>query len=67
MRLCIYLHVKGPPLRDHLINFGITHMSAGSKTNPGGYSGKTDAVEQFEVNDTRSPSEVAAMLAIKRP
>lgn len=49
-------------LRDHLIEVGITKMSAGSKTSPGGYSQPRNAVEQFEIDDTRSPSEVAEMI-----
>ncbi|MCX5634643.1 MAG: 2-iminoacetate synthase ThiH [Planctomycetota bacterium] len=49
-------------LRDNLIKLGITKMSAGSKTNPGGYSGQTDVGEQFEVNDTRSAAEISVML-----
>ena len=49
-------------LRDHLIELGITKMSAGSKTNPGGYSGCCDSTRQFEIDDNRSPVEVAAMI-----
>jgi 2-iminoacetate synthase len=49
-------------LRDHLIEVGITKMSAGSKTSPGGYSHPASAVEQFEIDDTRSPTEVAKMI-----
>jgi len=49
-------------LRDHLVTLGITRMSAGSKTNPGGYSGATGSVEQFEIDDTRTPAQIAAML-----
>jgi len=49
-------------LRDHLIRVGITKVSAGSKTNPGGYSGRNEAMEQFEVYDERSPAQVAAMI-----
>lgn len=52
-------------LRDRLIKLGITKMSAGSKTNPGGYSQRHGAVEQFEVDDTRSPAQVAAMIRVK--
>ncbi|MGD0077747.1 MAG: radical SAM protein [Sedimentisphaerales bacterium] len=48
-------------LRDHLVTLGITRMSAGSKTNPGGYS-HADSVGQFDVNDSRSPAQIAAML-----
>lgn len=49
-------------LRDHLIEVGITKMSAGSRTSPGGYSQPRNAVEQFEIDDTRSPAEVAEMI-----
>lgn len=49
-------------LRDHLVKLGITKLSAGSKTNPGGYSGHKDAIEQFEIDDKRSPAQVAAMI-----
>ncbi|MGA1979859.1 MAG: 2-iminoacetate synthase ThiH [Sedimentisphaerales bacterium] len=49
-------------LRDHLIEVGITKISAGSKTSPGGYSQPTNAVEQFEIDDTRSPAQVAEMI-----
>jgi 2-iminoacetate synthase len=68
LRLCfadaaLYLSTReSAMLRDNLISLGITHISAGSKTNPGGYSGKTDTVEQFEVNDARTPAEVASMI-----
>jgi 2-iminoacetate synthase len=50
-------------LRNHLIEVGITKMSAGSKTSPGGYSHPRNAVEQFEIDDTRSPAEVAEMIS----
>jgi 2-iminoacetate synthase len=49
-------------LRDNLVKMGITKMSAGSKTNPGGYSGHAGSVEQFEIDDNRTPVQVAAML-----
>ncbi len=49
-------------LRDHLVKLGITKLSAGSKTNPGGYSGHNEAIEQFEIDDNRSPAQVAAMI-----
>jgi 2-iminoacetate synthase len=71
LRLCfadaaLYLSTReNAALRDHLVSLGITHISAGSKTNPGGYSGTIDAVEQFEVNDARTPAQVAAMLRQK--
>jgi 2-iminoacetate synthase len=37
-------------------------MSAGSSTEPGGYSHPGEATEQFAISDERSPAEVAAML-----
>jgi 2-iminoacetate synthase len=52
-------------LRGSLIKLGITRMSAGSKTSPGGYSGKAGAVGQFEVDDNRSPSQIAEMIKSK--
>ena len=53
---------ESPTLRDHLLKLGITSMSAGSKTDPGGYAAEGEALEQFEVNDERSPEQVAAMI-----
>ena len=49
-------------LRDRLVPLGVTAMSAGSHTEPGGYAESSDAEPQFEVSDTRSPAEVAAAL-----
>jgi len=43
--------------RSEVIELGISQISAGSKTNPGGYSDK-NATEQFEVGDHRSLDEV---------
>jgi 2-iminoacetate synthase len=48
--------------RDGLFRLGITHTSAGSHTEPGGYEHPDEATEQFEVADLRSPAEVAARL-----
>ncbi len=53
---------EGAQLRDNLIGLGVTRLSAGSKTNPGGYSGRSGATGQFEIDDSRSPTEVAAMI-----
>ena len=49
-------------LRDHLIKLGITKVSAGSKTSPGGYSGRAHATEQFQIDDDRTPAQVAQMI-----
>ncbi|WP_442590574.1 2-iminoacetate synthase ThiH [Pedobacter sp. AW31-3R] len=51
--------------RDHIVNFGITAMSAGSKTNPGGYAVAPESLEQFEISDERSPEIIAGMLRQK--
>ena len=44
--------------RDNMMTLGITAMSAGSRTDPGGYSISTDELEQFEVNDNRTANEL---------
>jgi 2-iminoacetate synthase len=49
-------------LRDALVPLGVTHMSAGSHTEPGGYTGPSDAEPQFEISDDRSPAAVARAL-----
>lgn len=57
------LSTREPPaLRDALLRLGITSMSAGSHTEPGGYAAPSDAEPQFAVGDERSPDEVAAVV-----
>lgn len=52
-----------PAFRDHLVKLGITSMSAGSMTNPGGYAeGGEASLEQFEISDDRSAGDIATML-----
>lgn len=51
--------------RDHIIQLGITSMSAGSKTNPGGYVTEIESLEQFEIDDSRSPAEIVRMIESK--
>lgn len=53
---------ESPFFRNNAVKLGITAISAGSRTDPGGYAGKMQALEQFEIADERSPAEVAAML-----
>jgi 2-iminoacetate synthase len=48
--------------RNRAFRLGFTSMSAGSRTNPGGYASAPESLEQFEVDDARSPAEVAAFL-----
>lgn len=50
---------EAPEYRDNIMRLGVTSMSAGSKTDPGGYVSEPDSLEQFEVSDERSPMEVA--------
>lgn len=50
---------EAPSFRDGLIRLGVTHTSAGSHTEPGGYTHPKEAEEQFEVSDLRGPEEVA--------
>lgn len=49
-------------LRDHLLPLGITQMSAGSCTAPGGYGSGDQSTQQFAIDDDRSPAEISAML-----
>jgi 2-iminoacetate synthase len=49
--------------RNNLIKLGVTSMSAGSKTNPGGYAADTKSLEQFEIADERSAAQVAAYIS----
>ncbi len=56
---------ENPSLRENLLPLGITSMSAGSKTNPGGYFDEVESLEQFSTSDQRSPVEIAAMLRHK--
>ncbi len=48
-----------PSFRANMMKLGVTSMSAGSKTEPGGYASTPDALEQFEVSDDRTPLQVA--------
>ncbi len=48
--------------RNNVIRLGITSISAGSKTNPGGYAVEPASLEQFEISDERSPAEIADVI-----
>ena len=48
--------------RNNIIKLGITNMSAGSRTNPGGYSVYPKALKQFEESDIRSPKDVCDII-----
>ncbi|ASJ96680.1 2-iminoacetate synthase ThiH [Shewanella marisflavi] len=51
-----------PKLRDNLLGLGITQMSAGSRTEPGGYVNPDAQLDQFEISDERSAAEVVKVL-----
>ncbi len=62
---------EAPALRDGLVQLGVTTMSAGSSTEPGGYSRFDETTwtqkneqpgEQFHIADERSPQAVADMI-----
>ena len=57
---------ESPKFRNHCVALGITSISAGSKTNPGGYIVEPESLEQFEISDERSPAEIAEMIRSKR-
>jgi 2-iminoacetate synthase len=44
--------------RDRAMMLGLTAMSAGSRTNPGGYGISKAELPQWEINDSRSPAEI---------
>ena len=48
--------------RKNILGLCVTKISAGSKTNPGGYAVSKDATEQFTIDDDSSPEQVAKMI-----
>lgn len=48
-----------PRFRAGMMKMGVTSMSAGSKTEPGGYASTPEALEQFHTSDSRTPLAVA--------
>ncbi|UQD55240.1 2-iminoacetate synthase ThiH [Flavobacterium sp. K5-23] len=48
--------------RNNIIPIGTTSMSAGSKTNPGGYAVDPQSLEQFEISDERSVDEITKII-----
>lgn len=51
-----------PHFRNHAIRLGVNSMSAGAKTNPGGYASESESLEQFQISDERSAEEVTSYL-----
>ncbi len=56
-----------PQLRDHLLEIGITRMSAGSNTSVGGYTllEEKEQDPQFDIKDERSVDEIIKLLKSK--
>jgi len=52
-------------LRDELLDLGVSQISAGSKTSPGGYKEEEEKADQFEVNDHRSLNTVLEAICDK--
>ena len=52
-------------LRDNLMPLGITHMSAGSCTAPGGHASQGEHTEQFTIDDDRSPETISETIRAK--
>lgn len=52
-------------LRDRLIDLGVSQVSAGSSTSPGGYLVKKDNNEQFSISDQRTLKEMVLSLIKK--
>ena len=62
----IALSTREQPLfRDNMMQLGVTLISAGSKTQPGGYAEESMELEQFEVSDNRSSHQIANMIKNK--
>lgn len=53
---------ESPNFRDNMMTLGVTSMSAGSKTDPGGYCTYPQSLEQFSVSDDRTPGDVATAI-----
>ena len=54
---------ENPKLRKELLELGISQISAGSKTNPGGYELYKESAEQFEMGDNRGLDEIVMGLS----
>ncbi|WP_298442107.1 2-iminoacetate synthase ThiH [uncultured Ferrimonas sp.] len=54
---------ESAPFRDNAFGLGITTASAGSSTRPGGYAQPSTDLAQFDIDDNRSPAQVAAAIS----
>lgn len=51
--------------RDNIMKLGVTKMSAGSRTDVGGYSQPDSSTKQFEISDSRNVEETVQMIESK--
>ncbi len=56
---------EGPQLRGKTLDLGVSQISAGSRTNPGGYAVDHEDMSQFSLGDHRSLDEVIRDIAGK--
>lgn len=62
----LYLSTReNASLRDNLMPLGITHMSAGSCTAPGGHSKEVESTQQFAIDDDRTPEGMSNIIRAK--
>lgn len=54
-----------PEFRDELLSLGVSQISAGSKTSPGGYNEQGEKADQFEISDRRSLPHVLETICEK--
>ncbi|WP_153914541.1 2-iminoacetate synthase ThiH [Shewanella sp. TC10] len=54
-----------PEFRDNLMPLGVTNISAGSSTEPGGYQNPNSQLDQFEISDDRSVNQVIDKMKLK--
>jgi 2-iminoacetate synthase len=53
---------EGEALRDELLSLGVSQISVGSKTDPGGYSNEAEDAQQFSNIDHRSMNEMIKVI-----
>ncbi len=51
--------------RDNLLDLGVTRLSAGSKTDVGGYSDMESSTAQFDISDKRDVKEIVKLIKSK--
>jgi len=62
----LYLSTReSATLRDNLMPLGITHMSAGSCTAPGGHGKEVESTQQFAIDDDRTPEGMSNIIRAK--